>query len=140
MITISSKSRYAVQALTELARLGALPGGQPVPIAELARRRRIPLQFLEQLFGTLRRAGMLQSQRGVKGGYTFVKDPSELTVLEIVQLLEGEFEDDPRGAGNGSQDVWMRAVAALRDVLSGTTIADIVQREADSAGAQMYYI
>ena len=74
LITITSKSRYAVQALTELARLGALPGGQPVPIAELARRREIPLQFLEQLFATLRRAGMLQSQRGVKGGYTFMKD------------------------------------------------------------------
>jgi Rrf2 family transcriptional regulator, cysteine metabolism repressor len=140
LITITSKSRYAVQALTELARLGALPGGQPVPIAELARRRDIPLQFLEQLFATLRRAGMLQSQRGVKGGYTFVKDPAELTVLEIVQLLEGEFEDDPRVLADGSQDVWMRAVTALRDVLSGTTIGDIVQREADAAGAQMYYI
>jgi Rrf2 family transcriptional regulator, cysteine metabolism repressor len=140
LITITSKSRYAVQALTELARLGALPGGQPVPIAELARRREIPLQFLEQLFATLRRAGMLQSQRGVKGGYTFVKDPAELTVLQIVQLLEGEFEDDPRVLADGSQDVWMRAVTALRDVLGGTTIADIVQREADAAGAQMYYI
>ena len=140
MITITSKSRYAVRALTELARLGALPGGKPVPIAELARRREIPLQFLEQLFATLRRAGMLQSQRGVKGGYTFVKDPSELTVLAIVQLLDGEFEEEPGSDSDGSQDVWMRAVTALREVLSGTTIADVVQREAEAAGAQMYYI
>jgi Rrf2 family cysteine metabolism transcriptional repressor len=140
LITITSKSRYAVQALTELARLGALPGGQPVPIAELARRREIPLQFLEQLFATLRRAGMLQSQRGVKGGYTFVKDPSELTVLEIVQLLEGEFEGPSPDDPDPSQDVWVRAVDALREVLSGTTIADVVQREAEAAGAQMYYI
>jgi Rrf2 family transcriptional regulator, cysteine metabolism repressor len=138
LITITSKSRYAVQALTELARLGALPGGQPVPIAELARRRDIPLQFLEQLFATLRRAGMLQSQRGVKGGYTFVKDPSELTVLDVVQLLEGEFEE--REAGREAQDVWVRAVAALREVLSATTIADVMQREAEEAGAPMYYI
>ena len=141
MITITSKSRYAVRALTELARLGALPGGKPVPIAELARRREVPLQFLEQLFATLRRAGMLQSQRGVKGGYTFVKDPSELTVLAIVQLLDGEFEEEPGGSdSDGSQDVWMRAVTALREVLSGTTIADVVQRESEAAGAQMYYI
>lgn len=140
MITITSKSRYAVQALTELARLGALPGGQPVPIAELARRRNIPLQFLEQLFATLRRAGMLQSQRGVKGGYTFVKDPSELTVLAIVQLLDGEFEGVPGSDSNGGQDVWMRAVTALREVLGAATIADIVQREAEAAGTQMYYI
>jgi Rrf2 family protein len=140
LITITSKSRYAVRALTELARLGALPGGQPVPIAELARRREIPLQFLEQLFATLRRAGMLQSQRGVKGGYTFVKDPSELTVLEIVQLLDGEFDDQRGSDSDATHDVWVRAVASLRDVLSTTTIADVVQREAEAAGAQMYYI
>jgi Rrf2 family cysteine metabolism transcriptional repressor len=140
LITITSKSRYAVQALTELARLGALPGGRPVPIAELARRRNIPLQFLEQLFATLRRAGMLQSQRGVKGGYTFVKDPSELTVLQIVQLLEGEFEPEGGGGSNETQEVWVRAVAALREVLGNITIADVVQREAEATGAQMYYI
>jgi Rrf2 family protein len=139
LITITSKSRYAVRALTELARLGALPGGQPVPIAELARRRDIPLQFLEQLFATLRRAGMLQSQRGVKGGYTFVKDPSELTVLEIVQLLDGEFEGEAGGSAE-PQDVWVRAVTALREVLGNTTIADVMQREAEAAGAQMYHI
>jgi Rrf2 family transcriptional regulator, cysteine metabolism repressor len=140
LIAITSKSRYAVQALTELARLGALPGGQPVPIAELARRRDIPLQFLEQLFATLRRAGMLQSQRGVKGGYTFVKDPSEVNVLSVVQLLDGEFEDDPAPDSDATHEVWMQAVTALREQLSGTSIADIVQREAEKAGAQMYYI
>lgn len=140
MITITSKSRYAVLALTELARRGGVPGGQPVPIAELARRRNVPLQFLEQLFATLRRAGMLQSQRGVKGGYTFVRDPSELTVLEVVQLLEGEFESDASAPGGESQEVWVRAVTALREVLGNTTIADVMQREAEAAGAQMYYI
>jgi Rrf2 family protein len=140
MITITSKSRYAVRALTELARLGALPGGQPVPIAELARRRDIPLQFLEQLFATLRRAGMLQSQRGVKGGYTFVKDPSTLTVLVIVELLDGEVGAEATGDGADSQDVWVRAVTSLREILAGTTIADVMAREAEAAGAQMYYI
>jgi Rrf2 family transcriptional regulator, cysteine metabolism repressor len=139
LITITSKSRYAVSALTELARQGAVPGGQPVPIGELARRREIPLQFLEQLFGTLRRAGMLQSQRGVKGGYTFVKDPAEVTVLEVVQLLDGEFDADAAAAG-GTTEVWSKGVAALRSVFGSTTIADVLQREAEVAGAQMYYI
>ena len=61
----------------------------PVPIAELARRGEIPVQFLEQLFATLRRAGVLRSQRGVKGGYSFARDSSEVTVLEIVEMLDG---------------------------------------------------
>lgn len=137
MITITSKSRYAVLALAELARLGAVPGGQPVPIAELARRRDIPLQFLEQLFATLRRGGLLQSQRGVKGGYSFTRDPGEVTVLNVVQLLEGEFDAEAAEAGSA---VWPQAVAALREVLSSTSIADVVQAEDKAAGAQMYHI
>jgi Rrf2 family cysteine metabolism transcriptional repressor len=140
VITITSKSRYAVQALTELARLGALPGGQPVPIAELARRRDIPLQFLEQLFATLRRSGVLQSQRGVKGGYTFVRDPSDVTVLEVVQLLDGEVGTELDPDSTESSGVWVNAVKALRETLGGTTIGDIVQQEAQAAGTQMYYI
>ena len=106
-------------------------------IAELARRRDIPLQFLEQLFATLRRGGVLQSQRGVKGGYSFVQDPSEVTVLKIVQLLDGEFDAEAAAAGSA---VWPQAVAALRGVLSGTSIADVVAEEDKAAGAQMYYI
>jgi Rrf2 family protein len=140
LITITSKSRYAVRALAELARQGATPGGQPVPIAELARRRDIPLQFLEQLFATLRRAGLLQSQRGVKGGYTFVKDPSEVTVLEVVEHLDGELGAETRAESAAAEDVWAGAVKSLREVLAGTTIADVVQREADAAGTQMYHI
>jgi Rrf2 family protein len=140
LITITSKSRYAVRALAELARLGALPGGQPVPIAELARRRDIPLQFLEQLFATLRRAGMLQSQRGVKGGYTFVKDPGEVTVLEVVEQLDGELGGEAKPDGADPQDVWAAAVSSLREVLGAATIGEIAQREAEAAGARMYYI
>jgi Rrf2 family protein len=139
LITISSKSRYAVQALAELARQGAERDGLPVPIAELARRREIPLQFLEQLFATLRRANVLQSQRGVKGGYSFQRDPSKVSVLEIVQLLDGEFDAEAAAAG-GANEVWTRAVTALRNELKGTTIADVVRQEAEAAGASMYYI
>jgi Rrf2 family transcriptional regulator, cysteine metabolism repressor len=76
----------------------------------------------------------------VKGGYTFVNDPSEVTVLQVVQLLDGEFESESGSGAGESRDVWDRAVAALRDVLSSTTIADVVQREAEAAGARMYYI
>ncbi len=87
MLSITSKSPYALRALTELARHG---DAGPVPIGELARRREIPVQFLEQLFAVLRRAGVLRSQRGVKGGYSFAREPSEITVLEVVELLDGK--------------------------------------------------
>jgi Rrf2 family cysteine metabolism transcriptional repressor len=130
MISITTKSPYALRALVELARLG---GGGPVPIGELARRRDIPVQFLEQLFAVLRRAGILKSQRGVKGGYSFARDPSEVTVIEIVELLDG-----PVGAG--SEGLFADAAEAARQVLSGSTVADIVERENREAGATMYYI
>jgi Rrf2 family transcriptional regulator, cysteine metabolism repressor len=130
MISITAKSPYAVLALAELARSS---GGEPISIGELARRRDVPPQFLEQLCAVLRRAGILKSQRGVKGGYTFAREPSKVTVLEVVELLDG-----PLGAG--SAGVFAEAATAARAVLERTTIADVVDREARDAGAAMYYI
>jgi Rrf2 family protein len=130
MLSITSKSPYALQALAELGRAG---DAGPVPIAELARRRGIPAQFLEQLFAVLRRGGVLRSQRGVKGGYSFARDPSQITVLEIVELLDG-----PLGAGATS--VFADAAAAAREVLARTTVAAVIEREAREAGAAMFHI
>jgi Rrf2 family protein len=130
MISITTKSPYALRALAELARSG---GPAPVPIGDLAKRRDIPVQFLEQLFAVLRRAGVLRSQRGVKGGYSFDRPPSEITVLEIVELLDGPLGRDADG-------IFADAAAAAREVLGRTTIADVVEREAAEAGAAMYYI
>ena len=104
-----------------------------MPIGDLARRRDIPVQFLEQLFAVLRRAGVLRSQRGVKGGYSFARPPSEITVLEVVELLDGAL-------GREATGVFADAAAAARDVLGRTTIADVIDREAQEAGASMYYI
>ena len=133
MLVITTKSPYAVRALAELARRGS---ATPVPIGEIARARDIPVQFLEGLFATLRRAGILQSQRGVKGGYLFGRAPSDVTVLEVVELLEGELGAD----ASSSSPVWAEAVDAVKSVLGGTTIAEVAEREAREAGAPMYYI
>ena len=130
---ITTKSPYAVRALSELARRG---GSAPVPIGEIARARDIPVQFLEGLFATLRRAGILQSQRGVKGGYSFARAPAEVTVLEVVELLEAELGTDATASG----PVWTDAVEAVKNVLSATTIAAVAERDAQSATAPMYYI
>lgn len=130
MISITSKSPYAVAALAELGRSA---GSEPVPIGELARRRDAPVQFLEQLFAVLRRAGIVSSQRGVKGGYRFARDPATVTVLEVVELLDGPLGRDADG-------VFGDASAAARQVLKHTTIADVIEREAREAGASMYHI
>src|SRR6185436_6173343 len=115
MLSITTKSPYALRALAELGRSGE----GPVPIGELARRREIPVQFLEQLFAVLRRSGVLRSQRGVKGGYSFARPPSEITVLEIVELLDGPLGRDADG-------IFADAAAAAREVLARTTIADVI--------------
>jgi Rrf2 family cysteine metabolism transcriptional repressor len=130
VISITSKSPYAVLALAELARSA---GAGPVPIGELARRRDVPVQFLEQLFAVLRRAGVISSQRGVKGGYRFAREPSSVTVLEVVELLDGPIGRDAQGA-------FADAAAAARKVLAETTIADVIERELREAGAAMYHI
>jgi Rrf2 family transcriptional regulator, cysteine metabolism repressor len=130
VLSITTKSPYALRALAELARSGS---GGPVPIGELARRRDVPVQFLEQLFAVLRRAGILRSQRGVKGGYAFAREPSEVTVLEVVELLDGHL-------GAGAEGVFAEAAAAARAILAKTTVADVVERENRDAGAHMYYI
>jgi Rrf2 family transcriptional regulator, cysteine metabolism repressor len=133
MLAITSKSPYAVRALAELARSGS---AGPVPIGEIARRREIPVQFLEGLFATLRRAGILHSQRGVKGGYSFARPADDLTVLEVVEALEGSLDSDARTQG----EIWAEAVEAMRSRLGAITIAEVAQREARAAGAQMYHI
>jgi Rrf2 family transcriptional regulator, cysteine metabolism repressor len=132
MISVTSKSRYAVLALAELAR----SGDRPVPIGQVAERRQMPVQFLEQLFTTLRRDGLLNSQRGVKGGYTLARPPERITVLEVVQSLDGKVGEEASEAGG----IWAEGVDALRAVFRSTTIADIARREAEEAGSRMYYI
>jgi Rrf2 family cysteine metabolism transcriptional repressor len=133
VLVITSKSPYAVRALAELARRGSRA---PVPIGEIAKARDIPVQFLEGLFATLRRSGILQSQRGVKGGYSFARPPAEVTVLEVVELLEGGLAPDAASSG----PVWAEAVAAVKGVLGGTTIAEVAEQEARAATQPMYYI
>ena len=125
-------------ALTELAQRGS---AGPVPILEVAEARGIPLHFLEQIFAGLRRAGVLQSQRGVKGGYSFRRPPVEVSILEVVETVDGRITP-PGGdaAAWGSESVWIEAQAALADLLGGLTIADMQEREARIQDAPMFHI
>ncbi len=132
MISVTAKSRYAVVGMAELSRSGE----RPVPISTVAERRDIPVQFLEQLFSTLRRAGLLISQRGVKGGFRLARPADQITVLEVVQALDGRIGDEATEAGG----IWADGVEALRGVFAGATIADVARREEAEGGSGMYFI
>lgn len=126
-----------MSALTELARR-ADPA--PVPILDIAEARGIPLHVLEQLFASLRRAGILKSQRGVKGGYTFLRAPREVTVLDVVECVDGPLRPTEDAAGDAGRELWNAAQAALAAQLDAVSVADMVERETRNAGAMMFHI
>lgn len=144
---VSSKSRYALRALVELdLRTGG--AARPVRVVDLATERELPKQFLEQLFATLRRAGILRSHRGVGGGFTFARRPDRVTVLEVVEALDGPVTVAACTGGEcdledlcGPSIVWHQAVDAFEAVLARTSVADLAERERlQRAGQPMYQI
>jgi Rrf2 family transcriptional regulator, cysteine metabolism repressor len=146
-VKVSSKSRYALMALVELD-LRTRGHGRPVRLIDLAAERGIPEQYLEQLFASLRRAGLLTGHRGVGGGFTFARRPDQLTVLDVVEVLDGapapgpsaqkDFDLEDRAAAG---TVWLAAGAAYQDVLARTTVSDLAERERQlGAGGPMYEI
>ncbi len=96
----------------------------------------MPVQFLEQLFSTLRRAGLVQSHRGSRGGYTLARPAEQITVLEVVQALDGRVGEEAREAGG----IWAEGVDALREVFAAATIAEVAARELDVAAGGSYQI
>lgn len=146
-MNISAKSKYAVRALVELAQHN---GDHPVPIADISARKEIPLQFLEQLFSSLRKAGILNSHRGVRGGFSFKKLPEDVSVLEVVEVLDGSVA--PASCTVGApcdkretcsvQDVWTDAKSSLEQVLAAANIADLAHKESlmREGAEEMYYI
>ena len=142
------KSRYAVRALTELATREQGDPGRPIRLADIAEARDLPLQFLEQLFAALRRAGIVRSRRGAAGGYMLGRPAADITVLEVVGALDGlpSPADCTQGvcervAGCGAASVWLDAQQALEQVLGGTTIDDLRVRETSlRTQAPMYHI
>jgi Rrf2 family protein len=147
-VPISSKSRYAVTALVELARREEqLAPGKSVPLGTLAERRGMPVQFLEQVFAVLRRAGIVTSRRGATGGYRFARPPAVITVLDVVAALDGlptpaECTQGlcDGGDGCGAASIWIEAEQAAEKVLAQTTLAELVERERTDGQPWVYSI
>jgi len=127
MLTISSKSRYGIGALLALAEFY---NSGLLQIKDIASRCNIPHQYLEQIFNRLGKTGIIKSTRGKKGGYELAKPPEKITVLHIVNALEGDIEFAPNS--NSSNDVivelFQEAEDKLKEVLS-VSLADLVSKQ-----------
>src|SRR6266566_3233331 len=137
----STKAEYGVRVMVELAR-GI--EGQPVPLAEIAARGGLPLAYLEHLVARLRKAGLVDSRRGSRGGYMLARSAREITTAEIVEALEGSIapiecisqgpdgsivctrESDPRHVCP-TKLLWTRVRFAIVRTLQETTLADLLR-------------
>ncbi len=130
MLIVSDKSGVALRALVGLTRAGG--ESDAIAIAEVARRIDLPVTQLEQLFAQLKRAGLLRSQRGVGGGYLLNRAVAEITLLDVVEAIDGPLGTEVDAAFSGPRD-------ALQGALSRRTLDEVV-REDEQSGAPMYWI
>lgn len=130
-LSIPAKTQYTLLALIELARLS--DSNTPLTASEIALRHSIPERYLEQVLSLLRHSGLIQSQRGHKGGYLLVRKPWQITVFEVVELLRGSGKrsDATQSAHLERElisEVWQEAQIAAQTSLKNYTIQDLVQR------------
>jgi Rrf2 family transcriptional regulator, cysteine metabolism repressor len=137
-LRFSQRTEYALRALVEL---GRRTGDAPVPSREIARLQKIPERFCEQVLADLRRAGLIEAQRGAAGGVRLARDPSGLTVSEVVEVVEGPvvtqacldpFDDDARAQAHSAiQELWLDVQITIRDRLASVTLADLISRQSE---------
>ena len=128
---ISAKADYAVRAALELA---ASPDGKPVKGTKLAEAQGIPLQFLEHILLDLKRAGLISTKRGARGGYWLAEPPSSVTVADVIRAVEGPLaniqglspeETHYDGVAKRLRDVWIAVRQNLREVLEHVTLEEL---------------
>ncbi len=144
----STKTEYGVRVMVELARRGTPP--VPIPLAEIASKDGLPLAYLEHLVARLRKAGLVDSRRGSRGGYLLARPAGEITMAEVVQALEGAIApiECISEAADGSivcsresspdhvcptKLLWTRVRMSIVSTLRETTLADLVRSAAEPA-------
>ena len=128
---ISAKADYAVRAAIELA---TSPDGRPVKAERIATAQDIPLNFLENILGELRHAGIVRSQRGADGGFRLAKPAERVTIADVMRAVEGPLatvrggppeESTYPGAASELPRVWIAVRKSLRQVVEQVTVADV---------------
>lgn len=133
---LTAKSEYGLLALIDLA---CRADRGPISAREISDRQGIPAKYLEQLFVALRKAGLVGAVRGAHGGFSLERPAEDITVLDIVEALEGSLRPTvcngeraavcERGGACAAADVWERATAAVRQVLESTTLASLAHAQ-----------
>lgn len=135
MLKVSSRGHYGLRLMTELARA---KGQGPLPLSEVARVEGLPLPYLEQLVGPLRKAGLVEGTRGLHGGYRLTRPPADMTVGEILRVLEGPISlvdctadayihgSCDREAACQSSALWTRIKVTVEAILDGTSLDDLM--------------
>uniref|UniRef100_A0A832M5D1 Rrf2 family transcriptional regulator n=1 Tax=Oscillatoriales cyanobacterium SpSt-402 TaxID=2282168 RepID=A0A832M5D1_9CYAN len=144
LLELSAKVEYALTALIELT--GHSDPKNPLTINEISARHPIPERYLEQIFTLLRRGGVVQSQRGARGGYLLAREPWRITVLEVISLIEGGRSSRMvKHASSVERDliyeIWHQAGAEFQAALNQHTLHDLCQRrDIRKQDNPMYYI
>jgi Rrf2 family cysteine metabolism transcriptional repressor len=141
---LTARSEYGLLALIDIS---CRDGAGPVSVRGIAERQAIPAKFLEQLFVSLRKAGLVTGIRGAHGGFELARSAADITVLDVVEALEGPLQPSQcaaeeschRSGACAAGAVWARATEALRGVLTGTTLAELAraQHGIDATGAAL---
>jgi len=122
----SVKGDYALRALFDLAEQEP---GQPIRIADIARRQKIPQKFLELILSTLKQGGFVESRRGAEGGYMLARPSESISVGEVLRFLDGarskRSADVPKFDPFG--EVWRRVDESVADILDNTSFAALVR-------------
>lgn len=132
---LTARSEYGLLALIDL---GSRWGEGPVSARGIAERQSIPVKFLEQLLASMRKAGLVSASRGAHGGFALTREPALISVLEVVEALEGPLAPTSCDGGQlcgrsgicAAAAVWSRATEALRDVFTTTSVGDLCERQA----------
>jgi Rrf2 family cysteine metabolism transcriptional repressor len=126
-MNISVKGEYALHAIFDLS---SQPPGQPVKIADIARRQNIPQKFLELILSSLKQGGFVESRRGAEGGYLLARPASLITIGEVFRFFEGGQNGKSRAKRRSDspfQDLWRQVDEAVSSVVDRTTFADLLR-------------
>ena len=144
---VSTKGRYGLRALVDLA---VNSTDRHVSLVEIANRQNISLNYLEQVFGTLRKAGIVKSIKGAQGGYILSDKPENIKALQIITILEGEFsivDEDTDQKQDSIQLaikslVWDKINENVIYFLENTTLEDLVNehKRLNDEDVYMYFI